>query len=67
MWGNVLVIGFGFTTGMPEFFVFMLMNAISIACIVFRYLIKNVISVTTRRMSHMKAAYEQMTDKTCHN
>ena len=45
---------------------FVVINAISIACIVFWYLIKNTISVSTSIMSHVKAAYENMTDKTCH-
>ena len=60
--GNVLVIGYALIDVMPEFFMFILMNAVSMACVVFRYFIKNKISVITRRMSHVKAAYEQMTE-----
>ena len=53
--GNVLLIGFAFADGMPELFLFVVINAISIACIVFRYLIKNTISVSTSIMLHVKA------------
>ena len=52
--GNVLLIGFAFVDGMPELFVFIVINAISIAYIVFRYLIKNMISVITSIMSHVQ-------------
>ena len=58
--------GFAFVDGMPELFVFVVINAVSIACIVFWYLIKNMISVSTSIMSHVKAVWENMTDKTCH-
>ena len=51
--GNILLIGFAFADGMPELFVFIVINAISIACIVFWYLIKNTISVSTSIMSHV--------------
>ena len=54
--GNVLLIGFAFVDGIPELFVFVVINAISIACIVFQYLTKNTISVSTSIMSHVKAA-----------
>ena len=54
--GNVLLIGFAFLDGMPELFVFVVINAISIACVVFQYLIKNMISISTSIMSHVKAA-----------
>ena len=53
--GNVLLIGFAFADGMPELLVFVVINAISIACIVFQYLIKNMISVSMSIMSHVKA------------
>ena len=64
--GNVLLIGFVFADGIPELFVFVVINVVSIACIVFWYLIKNMISVSMSIMSHVKAAQENMTDKTCH-
>ena len=54
--GNILLIGFAFADGMPELFVFVVINAVSIACIVFQYLIKNTISVSTSIMLHVKAA-----------
>ena len=54
--GNILLIGFAFVDGMPELFMFVVINAVSIACIVFQYLIKNMISVSTSIMSHVKAA-----------
>ena len=53
--GNVLLIGFAFVDEMPELFVFVVINAVSIACIVFWYLIKNMISVSRSIMSHVKA------------
>ena len=53
--GNILLIGFAFVDGMPELLMFIVVNAISIACIVFWYLIKNTISVSTSIMSHVKA------------
>ena len=53
--GNVLLIGFSLADGMPELLVFLVINAISMACIVFWYLIKNTISVITSIMSHVKA------------
>ena len=62
---NVLLIVFTFADGMPESLVFVVINCISIACIVFQYLIKNMISVSTSIMSHVKATQENMTDKTC--
>ena len=40
---NVLLIRFAFVDGMPELFMFIVINAISIACIVFWYLIKNTV------------------------
>ena len=52
---NVLLIEFALVDGMPEFPVFVVMNALSIACIVFQYFIKNMISVITRTMMHVKA------------
>ena len=39
---------------MLELLVFIVINAISIACIIFQYLIKNMISVFTIKMSHVK-------------
>ena len=67
--GNVLLIEFASSEGMPELLVFVVVNAVSIACVVFQfqYLIKNMISVIMGKMSHVKAAQENMTDKTCHN
>ena len=53
--GNVLHVEFALAEGMPELLVFVVINAISIACIVFWNLIKNVISVITSKMSHVKA------------
>ena len=53
--GNVLLIEFAFADGIPELLMFVVINAISIACIVFRYLIKNTISVSMSIMSHVKA------------
>ena len=53
---NVLLIEFALVEGMPELLVFIVINAISIAFIVFQYFIKNMISVITRRMLHIKAA-----------
>ena len=52
--GSVLLLGFDFVDGMPELFVFIDINAISIACIVFWYLIKNMISVSTSIISYVK-------------
>ena len=54
--GNILLIEFALVEGMPELLMFIVINAVSIACIVFRYLIKNTISVITSIMSHVKAA-----------
>ena len=54
--GNVLLTGFALADGMPELLMFIVINAISMACIVFQYLIKNTISVITSIMSHVKAA-----------
>ena len=54
--GNVLLIGFALADGMPELFMFIVINAISMAYIIFQYLIKNTISVITSIMSHVKAA-----------
>ena len=54
--GNILCIGFAFVDGMPELFMFIVINTIGIACIVFQYLIKNMISVSMSIMSHVKAA-----------
>ena len=62
--GNVLLIGFALVDGMPELLVFVVINAVSITCIVFWYLIKNTISVITSTKSHVKATQENMTDKT---
>ena len=53
--GNVLLIGFAFADRMPELFMFVVINAVSIACIVFQYLIKNTISVSTSIMLYVKA------------
>ena len=53
--GNVLLIGFAFVDGMPELFVFIIINAVSIVCIVFQYIIKNTISVSTSIISHVKS------------
>ena len=54
--GNVLLIEFALAEGMPELLVFIVMNAISRVCIVFWYFIKNMISVITSKMLHVKAA-----------
>ena len=54
--GNVLLVEFALAEGMPELLMFIVINAISIACIVFQYLIKNTISAITSIMSHVKAA-----------
>ena len=51
--GNVLLIGFAFADGMPDLLMFIVINAVSIACTVFRYLIKNTISVSTSIMEHL--------------
>ena len=53
--GNVLLIEFALAEGMPELLIFVVINAISIASIVFQYLIKNMISVITIIMLHVKA------------
>ena len=53
--GNVLLIEFALVEGMSESLVFIVINAISIACIVFWYFIKNMISVITSKMWHVKA------------
>ena len=50
---NVLLIEFAFVEGMPELLVIIVMNAVSI---VFQYFTKNMISVITTKMSHVKAA-----------
>ena len=57
--GNVLLIEFALADGMPELLMFIVINAISMACIIFWYLIKNTISVITSIMLHVKAAYDQ--------
>ena len=54
--GNVLLIEFALAEGMPELLMFVVLDAISIACIVLWYFIKNMISVITSKMSHIKAA-----------
>ena len=54
--GNILLIGFAFADGMPELFMFIVINAVSIACIVFQYLITNTITVSMSIMLHVKAA-----------
>ena len=54
--GNVLLIEFALADGMQELLMFVVINAISMACIIFQYLIKNTISVITSIMSHVKAA-----------
>ena len=54
--GNVLLIEFALVEGMPELLMFVVINAVSIACIVVRYFIKNTISVITSIMLHVKAA-----------
>ena len=64
--GNVLCLEFAVVEGMPELLVFVVINALSIACIVFQYFIKNMISDITSKMSHVKAAWKKMTNKTCH-
>ena len=46
---------FAIAEGMPELFVFVVINAISIACIVFQFFIKSMINVITSKMSHVKA------------
>ena len=53
--GNVLLIGFALAYGLQELLVFIVINAISMAFIVFQYLIKNTISVITSTMPHVKA------------
>ena len=53
--GNVLLIEFALVEGMPELLTFVVINGVSIACIVFQYLIENMISVITSEMSHVKA------------
>ena len=53
---NILLIGFAFVDGMPELLMFIVINAVSIACIVFQYLIKNTISVSISVLLHVKAA-----------
>ena len=63
--GNVLPIGFAFTWDILV--VFILRNAVSIACIVLWYQIKNTLNDTIRRMSQRKAAYEHMINTDCHN
>ena len=54
--GNVLLIEFTLVEGMSELLMFVVINAVSIAGIVFWYQIKNMISVITSIMSHVKAA-----------
>ena len=54
--GNVLLIEFALAEGMPELLMFIVINAVSMACMVFQYLIKNMISVITSIMSYVKAA-----------
>ena len=54
--GNVLLIEFALADGMPELLVFVVINATSMACMVFWYLIKNMISVIISIMPHVKAA-----------
>ena len=54
--GDVLLIGFALADRMPELLVLVVINAVSMACIIFRYLIKNTISVITSIMLHVKAA-----------
>ena len=49
--GNVLLIEFALVERMPELLMFIVINAVSIACIVFQYFIKNMISVITSTMS----------------
>ena len=56
MVGMFYFIEFDLAEGMPELLVFIVINALSIACIVFWYFIKNTISVITSKMSHIKAA-----------
>ena len=56
--GNVLLIEFALVEGMQELLVFIVINAVSIACIVFWYFIKNMISVITSKMSYLKATQE---------
>ena len=53
---NVLFIEFALVEGMPELLIFAVINAVSIACIVFQYHIKNKISFSTSIMLHVKAA-----------
>ena len=52
--GNVLLIEFALVEGMPELLMFIVINAVSMACIIFQYLIKNMISVITSIMLHVK-------------
>ena len=53
--GNVLLIEFVLVDEMPGLLMFIVINAISMAYMVFWYLIKNTISVITSIMSHVKA------------
>ena len=52
--GNVLLIEFALAEGMPELLVFIVINAVSMAFIVFWYFIKNTINVITSIMLHVK-------------
>ena len=54
--GNVLLMGIALVDGMPELLMFVVINAVSMAHIIFQYIIKNMISVITSIMSHAKAA-----------
>ena len=63
---NVLLIEFALVEGMPELLVFIVINVVSIACIVFQYFIKNMIIVITSMISNVKVTLEKMTNKTCH-
>ena len=53
--GNVLLIEFALVDRMLELLMFIVINAVSMACIIFQYLIKNMISVSKSIMLHVKA------------
>ena len=53
--GKVLPIGLALVGGMPN--IVMLRKVASIACIVLYFFIKNMITITNRRMSHRKADF----------
>ena len=61
---NILPIGLALVGSMPD--IFLVIKAVSIACIVLWYFRKNAINVTMREMSQRKAAYKQITDADYH-